>query len=219
MKLVVGAVMFAVLIVCAAYFGSHWYYGPDPVPINVETEPPRVSVGTATDSDSDELPDFDDFDDESDAGIVTSASPDEKPNDSDGPDLIDELSSTSWDWDAEVSKVREEPTVADLSDKELRDRFFADVESGKFSRKMREYFEREHGKGPEVDTLVRYYDKLFKRQATLFDHIEFKLARESLGLAGSRESESIDSSIEHLQKHGDGPVSGTITVSTLDRLR
>ena len=56
--------------------------GADPVPINVETEPPRVSVGTATDSDFDELPAFDDFDDESDAGIVASASPDEKPNDS-----------------------------------------------------------------------------------------------------------------------------------------
>ena len=219
MKMVVGAVMFVVLIVCAAYFGSHWYYGADPVPINVETEPPRVSVGTATDSDFDELPAFDDFDDESDAGIVASASSDEKPNDSDGTDLIDELSSTSWDWEAEVSEARKKPSVEDLSDEELRDRFFADVESGKFKRKMREYLEREHGNGPEVDALVRYYDKLFKGQAMLSDTIEFKLARESLGLAGARESASIDSSIEHLQKHGDGPASGTVTVSTLNRLR
>ena len=218
MKMVVGAVMFVVLIVCAAYFGSHWYYGADPVPINVEIEPPRVSVGTATDSDFDELPAFDDFDDESDAGIVASASPDEKPNDSDGTDLIDELSSASWDWEAEVSKAREEPTVTDLSDQELRERFLANVESGKFARKLREYFEREHGKCPEVDVLVRYYDKLVKGQAMLSDSIEFTEARLALDLAESQEAESIDKSIEHLEKHGDEPVGGTLTVTSLDRL-
>ena len=57
--------------------------------------------------------------------------------------MIDELSSASWDWEAEVSKAREEPTVTDLSDQELRERFLADVESGKFARKLREYFERD----------------------------------------------------------------------------
>ena len=175
------------------------------------------------DSEVDDLTSWDTFIDESDNDIAESADAmehaDEPPTDSPDTQGIDESSPKVWDWEEEVRQAREEPSVTDLSDKELRERFLADVESGKFARKMREYFEREHGKGPEVDVMVSYYDKLFKRQATLSDHIEFKLARESLGLAGSKESDSIDSSIEHLQKHGDEPVGGTITVSTLDRLR
>ena len=33
MKMVVYAGVIAVLIVCGAYFGSHWYYGDDPIPL------------------------------------------------------------------------------------------------------------------------------------------------------------------------------------------
>ena len=66
--------------------------------------------------------------------------------------------------------------------------------------------------------MVRYYDKLVKGQALLSDSIEFTKARLALGLAGSQEAESIDSSIEHLEKHGDERVGGTLTVTALDRL-
>ena len=221
MKMVVGATVIAILIICGAYFGSHWYYGDDPVPFTVDSQLPRVSVGTSTvdDSEVDELT----FADESDNDIAelpdAMGQSDKQPTDSPDTQGIDEPFLQAWDWDEEVGQAHEEPSVTDLSDQELRERFLADVESGKFKRKMREYLERKHGKGPEVDVLVRYYDKSFRNQATLSDSIEFKLARLALGLAGSKESESIDSSIEHLQKHGDEPVGGTLTVTALDRLR
>ena len=225
MKMVVGATVIAILIVCGAYFGGHWYYGDDPVPLIVDSQPPKVSLGTSTVDNSlvDELTTSGVFADESDDDILESP---EAQGHSHGESThshntqgIDEPSPKAWDWEEELREERHKESVTDLSDQELRERFLADVESGKFARKMREYLEREHGKGPEVDVLVRYYDKSFKNQATLSDSIEFMLARESLGLAGSKESESIDSSIEHLQKHGDEPVGGTLTVSTLDRLR
>ena len=168
------------------------------------------------DSEVDDLTASDSLADESDNDIAEAPDAMEYSDEQSDTQEIDEPFLQAWDWEEEVRQAHEEPSVKDLSDKELRERFFADVESGKFTRKMREYFERKHGKGPEVDVMVSYYDRLFKGQATLSDHIEFKLARESLGLAGSKESESIDSSIDHLQKHGDGPVGGTITVSTLD---
>ena len=225
MKMVVGATVIAILIVCGVYFGSHWYYGDDPVPLVLDSQPPRVSVGTSTvdNSEVDELTTSGVFADESDSYVAESSdamghSHGESTHSHDT-QAMDEPSKEAWDWDEELREERHEESVTDLSDQELRERFLADVESGKFARKMREYLEREHGKGPEVDVLVRYYDKSFKNQATLSDSIEFMLARESLGLAGSKESESIDSSIEHLQKHGDEPVGGTLTVSTLDRLR
>ena len=225
MKMVVGATVIAILIVCGVYFGSHWYYGDDPVPLVLDSQPPRVSVGTSTvdNSEVDELTTSGIFADESDSYVAESSeamghSHGESTHSHDT-QAMDEPSKEAWDWEEELREERHKESVTDLSDQELRERFLADVESGKFARKMREYLEREHGKGPEVDVLVRYYDKSFKNQATLSDSIEFMLARESLGLAGSKESESIDSSIEHLQKHGDEPVGGTLTVSTLDRLR
>ena len=52
----------------------------------------------------------------------------------------------------------------------------------------------------------------------LSDSIEFTEARLALDLVGSQEAESIDRSIEHLEKHGDEPVGGTLTVTSLDRL-
>ena len=84
---------------------------------------------------------------------------------------------------------------------------------------MREYFEREHGKVPEVDVLVRYYDKLVKGQAMLSDSIDFQIARQTLGLAGPQEMEAIDRSFEHLEEYGDEAVGGKLTVTALDRLR
>lgn len=224
MKMVVGAGVIAVLIVCGAYFGSHWYYGDDPIPVIVDSQLPKVSVGTSAvdNSEVNELTPSGMFADESDNDIVESASEmghsDEDPTLSTDPQAIDEPSKQTWDWEEELHEARHQESVTDLSDKELRERFLADVESGKFARKMREYFERQHGKGPEVDVLVHYYDKLFKGQAKLSDHIEFKLARQGLGLAGSQESDLIDNSIEHLQEHGDGSVGGKLTVTTLDRL-
>ena len=225
MKMVVGAAVIAILIVCGAYFGSHLYYGDDPVPFTVDSQPHRVSVGTSTvdSSEVDELTTSDTFADESDSYVAES--PDAMGHSDEGaaysPDtqVIDEPSTEAWDWAEELREARHEESVTDLSDQELRERFLADVESGKFARKMREYFEREHGKGPEVDVLVHYYDKLFKGQATLSDHIEFKIARQALGVAGSQEAASIDSSIEHLQEHGDGSVGGKLTVTSLNRLR
>ncbi len=225
MKMVVGATVIAILIVCGAYFGSHLYYGDDPVPLTVDSQPHRVSVGTSTvdNSEVDELTTSGVFTDESDS--YAAESPDtvghshEESAYSPDKQVIDEPFPEAWDWEEELREGRHEESVTDLSDQELRERFLADVESGKFARKMREYFEREHGKGPEVDVLVRYYDKLFKGQATLSDHIEFKIARQALGVAGSQEAASIDSSIEHLQEHGDGSVGGKLTVTTLDRLR
>ncbi len=226
MKMVVGAAVIAILIVCGAYFGSHLYYGDDPVPFTVDSQPHRVSVGTSTvdNSEVDELTTSGTFADESDNDIVVVESPDAMGHSDEesaySPDtqVIDEPSPEAWDWDEELREARHEESVTDLSDQELRERFLADVESGKFARKMRKYFEREHGKGPEVDALVRYYDKLVKGQAMLSDSVEFTKARLALGLAGSQEAESIDRSIEHLEKHGDERVGGTLTVTSLDRL-
>lgn len=225
MKVVVGATVIAILIVCGAYFGSHWYYGDNPVPFTVDSQLHRISVGTSTvdNSEVDELTTSGIFDDESDSYAAESSdttgdSHGESTDSHDTPEMA-EPSPEAWDWEEELREVRHEETVTDLSDQELRERFLADVESGKFARKTREYFEREHGKGPDVDTLVRYYDKLFKGQATVSDHIEFKIARLALGVAGSQEADSIDSSIEHLQEHGDERVGGKLTVATLDRLR
>lgn len=222
MKMVVGATVIAILIVCGAYFGSHLYYGDAPVPFTVDSQPHRVSVGTSTvdNSEVDELTTSGTFADESDNDIVVVESPDAMGHSDEesaySPDtqVIDEPSPEAWDWDEELREARHEESVTDLSDQELRERFLADVESGKFARKMRKYFEREHGKGPEVDALVRYYDKLFKGQATLSDSIEFTEARLALGLAGPQEAESIDRSIEHLEKHGDERVGGTLTVTS-----
>ena len=222
MKMVVGATVIAILIVCGAYFGSHLYYGDAPVPFTVDSQPHRVSVGTSTvdNSEVDELTTSGTFADESDNDIVVDESPDAMGHSDEesaySPDtqVIDEPSPEAWDWDEELREARHEESVTDLSDQELRERFLADVESGKFARKMRKYFEREHGKGPEVDALVRYYDKLFKGQATLSDSIEFTEARLALGLAGPQEAESIDRSIEHLEKHGDERVGGTLTVTS-----
>ena len=227
MRMVVGAGVIAVLIVCGVYFGSHWYYGDDPAPFVVDSQLPRVSMGTSTvnDSEVDELTTPGVFAGESDNNIVVVESPDavghsdEESAYSPDTQVIDELFPEVWDWEEELREARHEESVTDLSDQELRERFLAAVESGKFARKMREYFEREHGKGPEVDVLVRYYDKLVKGQATLSDSIEFTKARLALGLAGSQEAESIDRSIEHLEKHGDERVGGKLTVTTLDRLR
>ena len=217
MKMVLGAVVGAILFVVGIYFGSHWYYGDAPAPFVVDSQLPRVSVGTSAVDDV--------FADESDNDIVVIESPDAMEHSDEesaySPDtqVIDEPSPEAWDWAEEPREARHEEPVTDLSDQELRERFLASVESGKFARKMREYFEREHGKGPEVDVLVRYYDKLFTGQATLSDSIEFTKARLALGLAGSQEAESIDRSIEHLEKHGDEWVGGTLTVTSLDRLR
>ena len=217
MKMVLGAVVGAILFVVGIYFGSHWYYGDAPAPFVVDSQLSRVSVGTSAVDDV--------FADESDNDIVVIESPDAMEHSDEesaySPDtqVIDEPSPEAWDWDEELREARHEESVTDLSDQELRERFLASVESGKFARKMREYFEREHGKGPEVDVLVRYYDKLFTGQATLSDSIEFTKARLALGLAGSQEAESIDRSIEHLEKHGDEWVGGTLTVTSLDRLR
>ena len=227
MKMVLGAVVVAILFVVGVYFGSHWYYGDAPAPFAVDSQLPRVSVGTSAvdDSEVDELTTPGVFADESDNDIVVVESPDavghsdEESAYSPDTQVIDEPSPEAWDWDEELREARHEESVTDLSDQELRERFLADVESGKFARKMREYFEREHGKGPEVNVLVHYYDKLFKGQATLSDSIEFTKARLALGLAGSQEAESIDRSIEHLEKHGDERVGGKLTVTTLDRLR
>ena len=225
MKMVVGATVIAILIICGAYFGSHWYYGDALVPFVVDSQPPRVSVGTSAvdNSEIDEPTTPGVFDDESDSYVAESPDAmghaDEEPAYSPDTQAIDEASPEAWDWDEELREARHEESVTDLSDQELRERFLADVESGKFARKMREYFEREHGKGPEVDALVRYYDKLFTGQATLSDSIEFTEARLALGLAGPQEAESIDRSIEHLEKHGDEWVGGTLTVTSLDRLR
>ncbi len=225
MKMVVGAGVIAVLIVCGAYFGSHWHYGDDPIPVIVDSQLPKVSVGTSAvdNSELNELTTSGMFADESDNDIVEPASEmahsEEDSTPSTDPRTIDDPSEQTWDWEEELHEARHKESVTDLSDQELRERFLADVESGKFARKMREYFERQHGKGPEVDTLVRYYDKLFKGQAKLSDHIEFKLARQGLGLAGSQESDLIDNSIEHLQEHGDEAVGGKLTVTALDRLR
>ena len=172
MKMVVYAGVIAVLIVCGAYFGSHWYYGDDPIPLRVDSPLPSVSVGTASvdDSEVDDLTSWDTFIDESDIDIAASADTmepaDEPPTDSPDTPGIDELSQKAWDWEEAVRQAREEPSVTDLSDQALRERFLADVESGKFARKMREYFEREHGKGPKVDVMVRYYDRLLTNQAT-----------------------------------------------------
>ena len=187
----------------------------------VDSQTPRVSVGTSTvdNSEVDELT----FADESDNAIAESPDAmgrsDKQPTDSPDTQAIDEPSLQAWDWEEELHAERHKESVTDLSDQELRERFLADVESGKFARKMREYFEREHGKGPEVDVIVRYYDKLFRDQATLSDSIEFTKARVALGLAGFQEAESIDRSIEHLEKHGDESVGGRLTVTALDRLR
>ena len=224
MRMVVGAGVIAVLIVCGAYFGSHWYYGAAPVPLIVDSQPPRVSVGTSTvdNPEVDELTTPGIFADESDSYVAESPDArghaDEEPAYSPDTQVIDESSPEAWDWDEELREARHEESVTDLSDEELRERFLASVESGKFARKMREYFQREHGKGPEVDVLVRYYDKLVKGQATLSDSIEFTKARLALGLAGPQEAESIDRTIEHLEKHGDERVGGTLTVTSLDRL-
>ena len=224
MKMVVGATVIAILIVCGVYFGSHWYYGDDPVPLVLDSQPPRVSVGTSTadNSEVDELTTSGIFADESDSYVAESSdamghSHGESTHSHDT-QAMDEPSKEAWDWDEELREVRHEESVTNLSDEELRERFLASVESGKFARKLREYFERQHGKGPEVDVLVRYYDKLVKGQALLSDSIEFTEARLALGLAGSQEAESIDRSIEHLEKHGDGRVGGTLTVTSLDRL-
>ena len=224
MKMVVGAGVIAVLIVCGAYFGSHWYYGDDPTPVIVDSQLPKVSVGTSAvdNSEVNELRTSGMFADESDNDIVESASEmghsDEDPTLPTDPQAIDEPSKQTWDWEEELHEARHQESVTDLSDKELRERFLADVESGKFARKMREYFERQHGKGPEVDALVRYYDKLLKGQAKLSDSIEYQKARLALGLAGSQEAESMDRSIEHLEEYGDETVGGKLTVTTLDRL-
>ena len=225
MKMVVGAMVIAILIVCGAYFGSHWYYGDDPVPLIVDSQPPRVSVGTSTvdNSEADELTTSGIFADESDSYVAESSdsmghSHGEATHSHDT-QAMDKLSKETWDWEEELHAERHEASVTDLSDQELRERFLANVESGKFARKLREYFERQHGKGPEVDVLVRYYDKLVKGQALLSDSIEFTEARLALGLAGSQEAESIDRSIEHLEEYGDGAVGGRLTVTALDRLR
>ena len=224
MKMVVGAGVIAILMVCGAYFGSHWYYGDDPAPFIVDSQLPRVSVGTSAvdDLEVDELTTSGVFVDESDNDIIES--PDsmghshEESTHSHEAQVMDEPSVEAWDWEEELREERHKESVTDLSDQELRERFLADVESGKFARKLREYFERQHGKGPEVDVLVRFHDKLFRGQAKLSDSIEFKMARQALGLAGYQEAEAIDKSIEHLEKHGDESVGGTLTVTALDRL-
>ena len=221
MKMVGGATVIAILIVCGAYFGGHWYYGEDPVPFTVDSQLPRISVGTATvdDSEVNELT----FVDESDSNVAEAPDAmrraDEESVYSSDTQGNDEPSPKAWDWEEEIYVEQREVSVTDLSDQELRERFLAAVESGKFARKMREYFEYEHGKGPEVDVLVRYYDRLFSGQATLSDSIEFKIARQTLGLASPQEMEAIDRSFEHLQKHGDESVGGRLTVTALGRLR
>ncbi len=224
MKMVVGAGVIAVLIVCGAYFGSHWYYGDDPIPVIVDSQLPKVSVGTSAvdNSEVNELTTSGMFADESDNDIVESASEmghsDEDPTLPTDPQAIDEPSKQTWDWEEELHEARHQESVTDLSDKELRAKFLASVEGGEFARKMREYFERQHGKGPEVDVLVRYYDKLLKGQAKLSDSIEYQKARLALGLAGSQEAESMDRSIEHLEEYGDETIGSKLTVTTLDRL-
>ena len=223
MKMVVGATIIAILIVCGAYFGSHWYYGDAPVPFTVDSQPPRGSVGTSTmdNSEIDEPTTPGVFADESDSYVVESLDAmghsDEESAYSPDTQGIDEPSPKAWNGEEELHAEHDEESVTDLSDEELRERFLADVESGKFARKMREYFEREHGKGPEVDVLVRYYDKLVKGQAMLSDSIEFQIARQTLGLADVHEAGTTDRAIEHLEKHGDERVGGRLTVTALDR--
>ena len=222
MKMIVSAVLIAVLIVCGAYFGSHWYYGDDPIPLVIDSQLPRITVGTSQveDSEVDELTTSGTFADESDNDIAAESSDamehfDEQPIYSSDTRVIDEPSPKARDWEEERHKA----SIADLSDKELRERFLASVESGKFARKLREYFERKHGKGPEVDVLVRYYDKSFKGQAMLSDSIDFQIARQALGLAGPQEMEAMDRAFEHLEEYGDEPVGGSLTVTALHRLR
>ena len=222
MKMVVGAVVIAILIVCGAYFGSHWYYGDDPIPLIVDSQLPRVSVRTSAvdNSEVNEPTTSGVFADESDNDIVES--PDAMGH-SDGEfthshdtEAMDESSKEAWDWDEELREERHKESIANLSDEELRARFLASVESGKFSRKLREYFERQHGKGPEVDVLVRYYDKLVKGQAMLSDSIEYGKAQLALRI-GPHGAEHIHRMTAHLEKHGDEPVSHTLHVTSLDR--
>ncbi len=228
MKMVVGAGMIAVLIVCGAYFGGHWYYGDDPIPLIVDSQPPRVSVGTSTvdNSEVDEPITSGIFADESDGDVVESSdglehSHGESTHSHDA-QAIEEPSSEAWDWDEELREESREEVPEEFpgnrSDEELRARFLESVASGEFSRKLREYFEAQHGTGPEVDVMVRYHDNLLTGQATLSDAIEYDKARLALGLAGSQEAKAIDKSIEHLEKYGDEPVGHTLHVTSLDRL-
>ena len=202
MKMVVGATVVAILIVCGAYFGSHWYYGDDPVPLIVDSQFARVSVGTSTVDDSEV--DKPTFGDESDNGIAESP---EAMGHSHGDSthshdtqVMDEPSQEAWNWDEELREDVHEESITNLSDGELRERFLASVESGKFARKLREYFERQHGKGPEVDVLVRYHEKLVRGQAMLSDAIAFDKARRTLGIAGAHNAKDVDMAIKHLKK-------------------
>ncbi len=219
MKMVVGAGMIAVLIVCGAYFGGHWYYGDDPIPLIVDSQPPRVSVGTSTvdNSEVDEPITSGIFADESDDDVVESSDALEHSHGestrSHDTQAVEEPSSEAWDWDEELREEVPEEFPGNRSDEELRARFLESVASGKFSRKLREYFEAQHGTGPEVDALVRYYDKLFTGQAMLSDDIEMAKAEEALGTA-SHDAGYIDRLTARLEEYGDEPVGHTLTVTS-----
>lgn len=223
MKMIVGAGVIAVLIVCGAYFGGLWLYGDDPVPLGVSDQPSRVSVETsAVDNiEVNEPMTSGVFADESDSYVVESPDvlghPHGESTHSHDTQAVDESLSEAWDWDEEIREERHEEFPGNRSDEELRAKFLASVESGKFSRKLREYFEAQHGKGPEVDMLVRYYDKLFTGQAMLSDSIKYNKAQLALGI-GPYDAEHIDRMATHLEKHGDEPVSHTLTITSLDRL-
>ena len=129
MKMVFGAGVIAILIVCGAYFGGHWYYGDAPIPVTVDSQLPRVSVGTSAvdNSEVDELTTSGIFTDESDSDIIEPASEmvhsNEDSTHSTDPQAIDEPSTQVWDWDAEFGEASHEASVTDLSDQELRERF------------------------------------------------------------------------------------------------